>query len=140
MEKKWTIHQLERKSDDGFVVKVHWRYSITDTDELGKKYYADTYVVISYDVSKDVIIIPYDELTEEIVLGWLENSLDVELLDKKVVDQIENQKTPPILLGIPWGSSDNEILDNEFVDPIENQKTPSIEYVDETDNETEEIE
>jgi hypothetical protein len=27
MKTNWTIHQLERKSDDGFVLNVHWRYA-----------------------------------------------------------------------------------------------------------------
>jgi hypothetical protein len=103
MKTNWTIHQLERSATDNFVLNVHWRYSMTDTDESGKQYYADTYSVASYtqDPEKDDYI-PYEELTEEMVISWIKSSLDTEAIDKNLADQIESQKNPPILTGLPW--------------------------------------
>jgi hypothetical protein len=103
MTTNWTIHQLERKSDDGFVVNVHWRYSMTDTDESGKHYYADTYSVISYSQNTEAgDYIPYEELTKDIVISWVVASLDVEEMENGLKLQIEAQKNPPILTGLPW--------------------------------------
>jgi len=103
MEKKWIIHQLERTADNGFVVNVHWRYSMTDTDEADKTYYADTYSVASYtqDVESEDYI-PYEELTKDIVVGWVKSSLNMEAIEKNLIDQIESQKNPPIITGLPW--------------------------------------
>ena len=145
MEKIWTIHQLERQSDNGFVVNVHWRYSMTDLDEVGKYYYADTYSVASYTQDPETEeYIPYEELTKEIVVGWVIESLGEERMaeiEKSLEDQIQSQKNPPILTGLPWESSEIELLDNEAVDQIENQETSPIEEIGETDtgSETEKI-
>jgi hypothetical protein len=114
MEKKWIIHQLERKSDNGFVFNVHWRYSITEIDESGKQYYADSYSVASYtqDEESDDYI-PYEDLTEEIVIGWVKSSIGEEQLDNmeaSLLQQIENQKTPPTLSGVPWLTTTNETI------------------------------
>ncbi len=106
MNKNWTIHQLERKSDDGFVVNVHWRYSMTDTDESGKQYYADTYSVASYSQDPEAeSYVSYEELTKDIVVGWVIESLGEERMaeiEKSLEDQIAAQKNPPILTGLPW--------------------------------------
>ena len=51
MNKIWTIHQIERKSDDGFVVNVHWRYAFAETPEDGgRQYYADSYGVVAQEI------------------------------------------------------------------------------------------
>jgi len=106
MTTNWTIHQLERKSDDGFVVNVHWRHSMTDKDESGKSYYADTYSIASYTQDPEAeSYVPYEDLTEEIVVGWVKTSLGEERIaeiEKSLADQIAEQKNPPILTGLPW--------------------------------------
>jgi hypothetical protein len=105
MKTNWAIHQLERSATDNFVLNVHWRYSMTDG-----KYYADTYSVASYtqDPEKDDYI-PYEELTEEMVIDWVKSSLDMEAIDKNLADQIEAQKNPPILTGLPWEKNNFEL-------------------------------
>jgi hypothetical protein len=103
MNKIWTIHELERQADNGFVINVHWRYSITDTGQAGKDYYADTYGVASYTQDTEAeSYIPYEDLTEGIVIGWVKESIDLEAIEKSLEDQIEAQKNPPILQGLPW--------------------------------------
>jgi hypothetical protein len=105
MEKNWTIHQLERKADDGFVINVHWRYSMTAVSETDKIYHADTYSVTSYTQYLDDDFIPYEDLTKEIVVGWVIESLGeerMEDIENSLIAQIEAQKHPPILTGLPW--------------------------------------
>jgi hypothetical protein len=103
MHKIWTIQQLERKSDNDFVVNVHWKYSFAETPkDGGVQYYAETYGVISYTQSDNSKLIPYKDLTEQIVIGWVKESIDVQAIEKNLLDQIEAQKNPPILQGLPW--------------------------------------
>jgi hypothetical protein len=103
MNKIWTIHQLERKSDDGFVVNVHWRLAFAETPEDGGiQYYADSYGVVSYTQSEDSELIPYEDLTQDIIIEWVKESIDLEAIEKSLEDQIEAQKNPPILKGLPW--------------------------------------
>jgi hypothetical protein len=102
MTKTWTIHQLERKSDDGFVLNVHWRYAMTDIDKE-KTYYADTYGVASFtENTESESYIPCEDLTEEIVIEWVKASLDMETIEKNLSEKIDQQKNPPVLTGIPW--------------------------------------
>jgi hypothetical protein len=108
MKTNWTIHQLERKSDDGFVVKVHWRYAMTDTDDSGKTYYEDTYGIAHYTQdTESESYIPYEDLTEEIVIDWVKASLDMETIEKNLSEKIERQKKPTILVGLPWQTKEN---------------------------------
>lgn len=121
MTKNWTIHQLERKADDGFVVNVHWRLSITDTDESGKQYYADTYSVASYtqdEESEDFI--PFENLTKEIVVGWVEATIGEEQLqsmEQSLIDEIETQKNPPTLTGLSWSKQQENEIEVEVTEP-----------------------
>jgi hypothetical protein len=119
MNTNWTIHQLERRTDDGFVINVHWRYSMTDEDVHGKIYYADTYDVISYVQDYNNEFIPYEELTKEIVIGWIIEYLgESKLVDieNSLISQIEMQKNPPILRGLPWEVI--QILDEPIIDEL----------------------
>jgi hypothetical protein len=114
MKKTWIIHQLERKSDNGFVFNVHWRYSFMDSDDSTKTYYADNYGVASYTQDPESEnYIPYEDLTEEIVIDWVKASLDMETIEKNLSEKIEQQKNPPVLTGVPWESNISEnLIDN----------------------------
>jgi hypothetical protein len=109
MKANWIIEHLERKVDDGFVVKVHWRYLVNDEDVEGRNYTANIYGVVNY-TQNDENYIPFEELTEEIVVGWVEETLGEDKLDEivKILEQtIQNQKNPPTLGGIPWRGEDD---------------------------------
>ena len=42
--------------------------------------------------------IPYDELTEAIVVSWLEKKLDVSSFQASITAEIEKIKNPPIIV------------------------------------------
>ena len=99
--KYWYINQMSCVPQDGeltdFVISVDWsRYAKETISE--KEYQASVYGSQSF--SKDDItnFIPYEDLTYEIVCGWLDASLDVEDLDLNLDQQIENQVNPPIVV------------------------------------------
>lgn len=92
----WTIAQVERKASNGFVTAIHWRYSLTDDCDT-----VETYSVQSYsDEPEDFV--PFEKITEEQVIKWLETSLDMEELNASLIDQLEEKKKPSILCGMPW--------------------------------------
>jgi hypothetical protein len=109
MEANWIIEHLERKADNGFVVKVHWRYVVKDEDDEGRNYTANTYGLINY-TQNDENYIPFEELTKEIVVGWVEETLGEDRLNeivKMLEETIQTQKNPSTLGGIPWGGEDD---------------------------------
>lgn len=94
----WTIAQLERNSDNGFIVTVHWRYSLSEDS-----FFAETYSVLSFTQESEEFI-PFEQITEADVIGWLESSMNMEEMQASLQLQIERQKNPPILKGLPWNN------------------------------------
>ena len=99
----WTISTLERNTDsDQGVIVAHWR--VTETETVGE----DTYTASSYgtcgftpDPSAEGYI-PYEDLTEADVLGWVQNELDVESIEAALTANINEQKNPTTADGVPW--------------------------------------
>lgn len=99
---KWVISAMDTApSEDGLtdVVKaVHWRYQAQDD-----QYFADVYGSMACATPSATDFTAYPDLTEVVVIGWLENGLDKDALRENLDAQIENQKNPPIVnLPLPW--------------------------------------
>ena len=100
----WIIVQLDCKPElegmQDYVVAVHWRYGI-ESGEIK----TDIYGVQSFEVAEGSEFIPYNELTEEIVIGWLE-SLDIPTMQTNLAKQLEDIINPPIIYPpLPWLNS-----------------------------------
>ena len=99
--KQWIINQMDCVPQDGdltdFVVTVHWNRNATEVVNE-KEYFASVYGSQSFSKDDVANFIPYEDLTYEIVCGWLDSSLDVEALDLNLDQQIENQVNPPIVV------------------------------------------
>jgi hypothetical protein len=106
MSKFWVINQLDCLPTDGqyqdFVLVAHWsRFAKETINEV--KYQANVYGSQSFSKDDVANFIPYEDLTYDIVCGWLDASLDVEALDLNLDAQIENQVNPPIIsLPLPF--------------------------------------
>ena len=96
----YTIAQLERNTSDGFVVTVHYRVNAVDGD-----YSASTYGTVGYTQSEESFT-PFDELTEETVIGWVQNSLDKDEIEANLASQIEAAKAPATVAGLPWNTAE----------------------------------
>jgi len=90
----WSIQQLDRKTEDGFVTTAHWRCDATDGE-----YSAGVYGTAGF---SGELATPYEELTEEQVLEWVWESIDKEETESNVTKQIEAQKHPVTATGLPW--------------------------------------
>jgi hypothetical protein len=96
MNYTWNVVQMDRLTSDGFVVTVHYTVNAVDGD-----YSASTYGTVGY-TQEEGNIIPFDSLTPEIVVGWVQDSLGQEIVEEALAAQIEAQKNPVQLSGLPW--------------------------------------
>jgi hypothetical protein len=95
----WNIAQLEYTNDaDKGVTIAHWRVTAEDGD-----YSASSYGTTSFtpDASADGYV-AYESLTEETVIGWVQNSLDKDEIEANLASQIEAAKAPATVAGLPW--------------------------------------
>ena len=99
--KYWYINQMSCVPQDGelvdFVITVAWSRFAKETIN-GVDYFASVYGSQSFSKHDVTNFIPYEDLTYDIVCGWLDASLDVEALDLNLDAQIENQVNPPIVV------------------------------------------
>ena len=99
--KYFYINQMDSLPVDGdlknFVINVHWNRLAKETIN-DKEYFASVYGSQSFSKDDVTNFIPYEDLTYEIVCGWLDSSLDTEALDLNLDAQIENQVNPPIVI------------------------------------------
>ena len=99
--KTWSVNTLERELADGYVNKVIFRvdgedgtYNFRATGEVN--------------LPKPDTLVPYADLTEEVVLGWIKAKLDtdnagtVANIETAVENGVNIQKTPTHGSGVPW--------------------------------------
>ena len=89
------INQLDRNTDGDIVTTIHWTAIQQDGEYTASVY--STQAVEAGDT-----IIPFEDLTEEIVQGWLADKLDLVAIESSLDAQIELQKNPVTASGVPW--------------------------------------
>jgi hypothetical protein len=95
----WQIVNMDRKTTDGFVVTVHYNVTATDGD-----YSANTYGTVGYTEEAGKSYIPYDQLTQDEVVAWVQDSLGQETVEASLATQIEALKHPVQESGLPWAA------------------------------------
>ena len=100
----WVISQLDSiptlDGMDKVISTIHWR-----AQKQRGEFTADTYGALSVDAPHEASFTPYDEVTKEMVEGWLEAGLDTEAIEANLDAQIENFLNPPIVAyPLPWQS------------------------------------
>lgn len=98
-----TINQMDRVAADGFVITCHWTVSKTQGEFSASQYGTQSF---TFDPDQPGFV-PYDELTEAMVQGWLTDAWGPEGVAAKeaALDQmIAAQENPPILAGLPWAA------------------------------------
>ena len=87
---------------DDVVMTVHWQFIGTS----GSLYTAQSIGTESFTFNPTVSFTPFDQLTKEIVQGWVEDKMGPERISQlsaSVAQQIEDQITPKIVnLSPPW--------------------------------------
>ena len=101
METAWSIANLERHAADGIVYTAHWTVSATDGDSSAAAYGS---IGLEAPAEGDTII-PYEELTEAVVVGWVKEKLgedQVSSTEAALAAQIAEQLAPTKASGTPW--------------------------------------
>jgi len=97
--KKWEINTLERELADGYVKKVIYRVKGLDGSEEKARRTGEV------ELEKPATLIPYKDLTESTVLGWVKTKLgtdEVTAIEKSLEDEIALINTPVTSTGKPW--------------------------------------
>ncbi len=95
MEFNWDVVQMDRKTSDGFVTTVHYTVSAVDGD-----FTASTYGTVGY--TEEGSFTPYNQLTKDVVVGWVQTSLGKDTVEAALTAQIDAQKNPVQESGLPW--------------------------------------
>ena len=95
MEFTWNVVQMDRQVADGFVTTVHYNVSAVDGE-----FTASTYGTVGY--TEEGAFTPYSQLTEAVVVGWVQTSLGEDTVEAALAAQIEAQKNPVSESGLPW--------------------------------------
>jgi hypothetical protein len=86
------ITQLVRSVPDAIVTTVHFRFTLGQAKSIG-----------SVDIpSPTGVPIPFAELTEEIVSGWLADNLDLEQIEANLTERNKEITNPKTATGLPW--------------------------------------
>jgi len=94
----WHIANLERETADGFVFIGHYTIDMSDGT-----YNAGAYGSIGFERPENLI--PFSELTEEQVIGWVKEALGADKvaeIDQALLNQLEEQRHPSKASGVPW--------------------------------------
>ena len=94
----WSINTLERETSDGYVYTAHYRVDAAD-----ESYTAGAYGSVGFE--RPETLIPYDDLTEEMVIGWVKESIGG---DEKVAEveaalqaRLDEVMSPTKINGVP---------------------------------------
>ena len=95
----WDIPQMnahiESEGEDNVIYTVHYRY--TGSEESGGETYSSTNIgTQSYTYVAGEPFVPYEdtEAFEDVVIGWLEDSLDVPAMQASIAATIALEITP----------------------------------------------
>lgn len=96
---KWIINQMDAhiqaEGEDNVIYTVHWTYSGSE-ESGGQEYLASQIGAQSFTYVAGEPFVPYEntEAFENVVIGWLEDALDVASMAKSIEDNIKLQITP----------------------------------------------
>tara|TARA_E500000178_G_scaffold175217_1_gene174189 strand:- start:1729 stop:2040 length:312 start_codon:yes stop_codon:yes gene_type:complete len=94
----WAIANLERETADGFVYTAH--YTVAAADD---SYNAGAYGSIG--LERPETLIPFDDLTKDMVIGWVQNALGDEKvaeIEQALQAQLDEKHAPTKQSGVPW--------------------------------------
>jgi hypothetical protein len=101
----WTIAQLdcypEYEGHKDVVFTAHWRMDGTDGEHT-----AGVYGTVELNLDPEAKFTPFEKLTQEQVVGWVEDALgeeQVKQYEESVANQIETLANPPVVSPpLPW--------------------------------------
>ena len=102
----WKINNLEREASDEFVFVAHYSVvGISDTlDPEGNPYNSGAYGSVGF--QRPGTLIPFADLTEDQVIGWVKEALGgdekIAEVEAALQSRIDEMITPTKEAGVPW--------------------------------------
>ena len=96
----WKIANLERETADGYVFTAHWTLDANDGT-----YNTGAYGSVGFERPDNLI--PFSELTEETVVGWVKDHFGAEKvseIEAALQTQLDNMHAPKTQTGVPWAN------------------------------------
>lgn len=93
----FSISTLESNTDGGVIV-AHWRVNKASGENVATSYGT---VGFTPDASAEGYV-AYDSLTEETVIGWVQEAIDTEELEASLDADLAEQASPSVIVGTPW--------------------------------------
>ena len=94
----WKIANLERHTTGGIVYTVHWILSATDEVNTVGSYGS----VNKAAPTEGDPVISFEDLTPEIVIGWIKDELDEAAMEAALQAKLDELTTPTSFFGLPW--------------------------------------
>ena len=94
----WTVSETNYEVVNGYVFCAHWQATAIDGD-----YTASIYSTCSW--ADGTPTIPYADLTQATVLGWVWESVDKQATEDALTANIALQKNPVTSTGVPWSAA-----------------------------------
>lgn len=83
---------------DKVISVIHYR-----AQKQHEGFIADTYGAVNLSAPHEASFTPYNQVTEAMVISWLEAGLDTEAIEANLDVQIDNFLNPPIVAyALPW--------------------------------------
>ena len=97
----WRIVNLEYQVNTGGVIISHWQCQASQGDIS-----TTSYGVVELNPNPDSSnFVPYEDLTESIVVGWTKDKLgqeEIERIELKLLEELDKIINPEIISGLPW--------------------------------------
>jgi hypothetical protein len=95
----WTITTTNYDVATGFITTAHWTATAVDGDFTASIYSTCTFAK----PEENIDLTPYDEVTEQDVLGWCwASGVDKSATEAALAQNIASQKAPKVATGTPW--------------------------------------
>lgn len=104
----WSVNTLDRELSNGVVYTVHWSLAASrpNPNSSGEAYTAGSYGSQGFTADpSDPGFIPYDQLTEAVCIGWVQDALGeetVEGMETNLSAVLDEKENPTEAQGVPW--------------------------------------
>jgi len=107
MEITWTVYEMDRHANyedkEGVIYQLHWDCIASQDGESHRITGCN-----SLDITDLSEFTDYANVTEEQVMTWLSEVMDVESVEDKCRAGLEKKLNPTILKGLPWRDANGE--------------------------------
>jgi hypothetical protein len=102
---------------NNIVNRVTWRFRVKDNSD-----FADLYLETYFDSVNEKSFVKYEDLTDEIVFGWIDAVENIELLKEELIEKLNESKAPEMVeKTIPWSYTGKYTGDEEYLIVFEDQ-------------------